>query len=255
MSDIGLSLKGKIALITGGSKGIGRAIALAYAKAGAGVAIVARGQEDLAAAQAEIEKIGHPCLAISADLSLDREMNHVHDRVTAALGDCDILVNCAGTGYFVALSDLTYDQFDKVMRLNAWAGLHLAQLCYPAMKAKGKGVIINIASSGGLKPDIFAGAYSASKSALIMLTKQIACEWGGDGIRCVAICPGLVRTEMAAPLVAHREKHGFQNLVNRVGEPEEIAGMALLLASEAGSYCQGAVYLMDGGSTVNASWG
>jgi NAD(P)-dependent dehydrogenase (short-subunit alcohol dehydrogenase family) len=123
------------------------------------------------------------------------------------------------------------------------------------MKKKGKGVIINIASTGGIKPDIFAGAYSASKSALIMLTKQIASEWGKDGIRCVAICPGLVRTEMAAPLVAHREKHGFQNLVNRVGEPDEIAGMALLLASEAGSYCQGAIYLLDGGSTVGTSWG
>lgn len=175
--------------------------------------------------------------------------------MTAELGDIDILVNNAGMGYFVALSDLSYDQFSEVMRLNTWAGLHLSQLCYPGMKKKGKGVIINIASTGGIKPDIFAGAYSASKSALIMFTKQIACEWGGDGIRCVAICPGLVRTEMAAPLVAHREAHGFQNLVDRVGEPDEIAGMALLLASDSGSYCQGAIYLMDGGSTVSASWG
>ena len=123
------------------------------------------------------------------------------------------------------------------------------------MKSKGKGVIINMASTGGLKPDIFAGAYSASKSALIMITKQIASEWGPDGIRCVAICPGLVRTEMAAPLVAHREKHGFQNLVNRVGEPEEVAALALFLAGDAAAYCQGAIYLMDGGSTVGMSWG
>jgi len=255
MSENGFPLKGKIALVTGGSKGIGRAIAIAYAKAGADVAIAARGTENLDTAKAEIEKTGLRCLAISADLSLDSEIKRVHDKVTAELDDVDILVNCAGIGYFVALSDLNYDQFSEVMRLNTWAGLHLSQLCYPGMKRKGKGVIINIASTGGIKPDIFAGAYSASKSALIMFTKQIACEWGRDGIRCVAICPGLVRTEMAAPLVAHREKHGFQNLVNRVGEPDEIAGMALLLASEAGSYCQGAIYLMDGGSTVNASWG
>jgi dehydrogenase/reductase SDR family protein 4 len=255
MSGIGFSLKGKIALVTGGSKGIGRAIALTYAKAGADVAIAARGKETLDKVKAEIEKAGQCCLSISADLSSDSEIKKVHDRVTDELGDVDILVNCAGTGYFVPLSDLNYDQFSEVMRLNTWAGLHLSQLCYPGMKKKGKGVIINIASTGGIKPDIFAGAYSASKSALIMLTKQIASEWGKDGIRCVAICPGLVRTEMAAPLVAHREKHGFQNLVNRVGEPDEIAGMALLLASEAGSYCQGAIYLLDGGSTVGTSWG
>ncbi len=249
------SLKKKIALITGGSRGIGRAIALAYAKAGADVAIAARGIESLNDTKLEIEKAGQRALVVSADLTSDREIKKVHEKVTGEWGEVDILVNCAGIGYFVPLSDLSYDQFSEVMRLNTWAGFHLSQLCYPGMKMKGKGVIINIASTGGIKPDIFAGAYSASKSALIMFTKQIACEWGKDGIRCVAICPGLVRTEMAAPLVAHREKHGFQNLVNRVGEPDEIAGMALLLASEAGSYCQGAIYLMDGGSTVNASWG
>ncbi|MBN1665336.1 MAG: SDR family oxidoreductase [Deltaproteobacteria bacterium] len=255
MQKNGLSLKGKIALVTGGSQGIGRAVALAFAEAGADVAITARGKDNLNAVKTEIEKTGGRCLAVPADLTSDHEIKRVHETVTAELGSPDILVNNAGMGYIVALSDLTYEQFHDTMTLNAWAGLHLAQLCYPAMKAKGKGVIINMASTGGLKPDIFAGAYSASKSALIMLTKQIASEWGMDGIRCVAICPGLVRTEMAAPLVAHREKHGFQNLVNRVGEPDEVAALALFLAGDAASYCQGAVYLMDGGSTVGTSWG
>jgi dehydrogenase/reductase SDR family protein 4 len=255
MSENGLSLRGRVALVTGGSRGIGRAIALTYAKAGASVAITARGQDSLNAVKAEIEKTGQRCFAIPADLASDSEIKRVHDTVVAKLGDVDILVNNAGMGYIVALSDLTYEQFNDVMRLNTWAGLHLAQLCYPAMKGKGKGVIINMASTGGLKPDIFAGAYSPSKSALIMLTKQIASEWGREGIRCVAICPGLVRTEMAASLVAHREKHGFQNLVNRAGEPDEVAALALFLASDAASYCQGAIYLMDGGSTVGTSWG
>lgn len=255
MTEIKFSLKGKIALITGGSKGIGRAIALTFAKAGADLAVVARGTEKLNEVKAEIEKIGQRCVAISANLSADSEIKRVHETVTTELGHVDILVNNAGIGYFVALSDLTYEQFSEVLKLNTWTAVRLSQLCYPGMKQKGKGVIINIASTGGIKPDIFAGAYSASKSALIMFTKQIACEWGNDGVRCVAICPGLVRTEMAADLVAHREAHGFQNLVNRVGKPEEIAGMALMLASEAGSYCQGAIYLMDGGSTVSSSWG
>ena len=118
MSENGFSLKGKIALVTGGSKGIGRAIAIAYAKAGADVAIAARGTENLDTAKAEIEKTGLRCLAISADLSLDSEIKRVHDKVTAELDDVDILVNCAGIGYFVALSDLNYDQFSEVMRLN-----------------------------------------------------------------------------------------------------------------------------------------
>ena len=255
MSPLEFSLKNKTALITGGSKGIGKAIALAFANAGADVAIIARGSEELKAVQAEIESAGQTCLAVSADLSMDSEIRKVHETVTAELGDVDILVNNAGQGYMVALSDISYDQFNDVIKLNTWACLYLSQLCYPGMKEKKKGVIINMASTGGLKPDVYAGAYSASKSALIILTKQIASEWGGDGIRCVSICPGLVRTEMAAPLVAHREAKGFNNLVNRIGEPEEVAGMALLLASDAGAYCQGAIYLMDGGSTVGASWG
>jgi len=254
MPQLSTSLKGKIALITGGSKGIGRAIALAFAEAGADVAIIARQEGPLKTTQKEIEKMGRRCMALSADLSIDNDLTTVHSAIAREMGTIDILVNNAGIGYFVPLSEITYHQFNEIIKLNTWAGLHLAQLCYPAMKEKKEGVIINIASTGGIKPDIFVGAYSASKSAMIMLTKQIACEWGGDGIRCVAICPGLVRTEMAAELVAHREANGFQNLVNRVGEPEEIAGMALLLAGSAGSYCQGGIYLIDGGSTVNSSF-
>ena len=254
MTENGISLQGKTALITGGSKGIGRAIALAFAKAGARVAITARGNENLNSVKKEIETLGQDCLAVAADLSKDSEIQMAHETVVAELGGVDILVNNAGVGYMVALSDISYDQFNEVIRLNTWAGLYLSQLCYPEMKKKQQGVIINMASTGGIKPDVYAGAYSASKSALIILTKQIASEWGKDGVRCVAICPGLVRTEMTASLVAHREIHGFNNLVNRAAEPHEIAGMALLLASDAGSYCQGAIYLMDGGSTVGTSW-
>ena len=254
MTENGISLDGKTALITGGSKGIGRAIALAYAEAGARVAITARGTDELNGVKKEIEAKGRSCLAVTADLSQDSEIKKAHQAVVGELGDIDILVNNAGVGYMVALSDINYDQFNEVIKLNTWACLYLSQLCYPAMKNNKSGVIINMASTGGIKPDVYAGAYSASKSALIILTKQMASEWGPDGIRSVAICPGLVRTEMAAALVAHREANGFNNLVNRVGEPHEIAGMAVLLASDAGSYCQGAIYLMDGGSTVGTSW-
>jgi len=255
MTESMFSLKGKVALVTGGSKGIGRAIALTFANAGADVAIAARGMESLNITKSDIEKTGQRCLAISTDMLIDKEIKRLYETVTTEFGTIDIVVNNAGVAHIAALSDLTHDQFSDVLNLNTWAAVRLSQLCYPEMKQKRKGVIINIASTGGLKPDIFAGAYSASKSALIMFTKQMACEWGHDGIRCVAICPGLVRTEMSADLVAYREKHGFQNLVNRAGKPEEIAGIALMLASDASSYCQGAIYLIDGGSTVGSSWG
>ena len=253
MKPLNFSLEGKTALITGSSRGIGRAIALAFAEAGANIALTARHEEHLLAVKTEVEKTGRTCISIPTDLSNDAQIKVLHETVARDLGEVDILVNNAGIAYITALSDLTRNHFDEVMKVNTWAALYLSQLCYPDMKKKGEGVIINIASTGGIKPDIFAGAYSTSKAALIMLTKQIACEWGGEGIRCNAICPGLVRTELAADLVAHREKHGFQNLVNRVGEPEEIAALALMLAGPAGSYCQGSVHLIDGGSSVIAA--
>ncbi len=252
MKSIDLSLKGKTALVTGSSRGIGRAIALTFASAGAKVALAARGKESLETVKAELIASGTQCVAVPTDLSDNQQIKSLHKKVVAELGEIDILVNNAGMAHIVALTDVTQKQFNEVMTVNAWSALYLSQLCYQGMKNKGEGVILNIASTGGVKPDIFAGAYSTSKAAMIMLTKQIACEWGNDGIRCLAICPGLVRTELAADLVAHREKHGFQNLVNRVGEPEEIAAMALMLAGSAASYCQGAVYMVDGGSTVNA---
>jgi NAD(P)-dependent dehydrogenase (short-subunit alcohol dehydrogenase family) len=251
MKSIDFSLKGKTALVTGSSRGIGHSIALAFAKAGANVALTARGKEALETVKMEIEKTGAKCTAVPTDLSDNKQIELLHRQVVAELGEIDILVNNAGTVHIVALTDISREQFNEVMTVNTWSALRLSQLCYRNMKNKGEGIIINIASTGGVKPDIFAGAYSTSKAAMIMLTKQIACEWGNDGIRCNAICPGLVRTELAADLVAHREKHGFQNLVNRAGEPEEIATMALMLAGPAGSYCQGGVYMVDGGSTVS----
>lgn len=253
MNSPNFSLAGKTALITGSSKGIGRTIALEYAKAGANIGLTARDEKSLNDVKAEILEIGRKCIIVPANLSQDQQIKALHENISRDLGEIDILVNNAGMAYITTLSDLTRDHFDEVMRVNTWAALYLSQLCYPGMKNKGEGVIINIASTGGIKPDIFAGAYSTSKAALIMLTKQIACEWGGEGIRCSAICPGLVRTELAADLVAHREQHGFRNLVNRVGEPGEIAALALMLASPAGSYCQGSVHVIDGGSSVVAA--
>jgi len=251
MKMIDFSLEGKTALITGGSRGIGRAIAIAFAEHGADIAIAARGAAALKAVQKEIISTGRRCVTVKTDLASDRQIAKLHETVISNLGSVDILVNNAGTGFPVELSHISRKQFFEVIRVNTWAALYLAQLCRSGMKDKGGGVILNISSTGAFKPDIFAGSYSASKSALVMLTKQIACEWAKDGIRCVAICPGLVRTDLSKALVEHREKHGHKNLVNRAGEAREVAGLALYLAGPAGSYCQGGAYLVDGGSMVN----
>jgi NAD(P)-dependent dehydrogenase (short-subunit alcohol dehydrogenase family) len=248
MSIVDFSLEGKIALVTGGSKGIGRAIALAFAENGADLAITARGVPALEATQKEIEATGRRCVAVPADVSSDQELERLHQTVVSELGDIDILVNNVGGAEPVGLADLSYGQFEHTIRTNTWAAIHLAQLCHPAMKKKRSGVIINISSNGGLKPDPFLGGYSASKAALNIVTGQMAQEWAMDGIRSACICPGLIRTELAMPLVEHFEKKGFpQNMLRRCGEPEHIAGMALLLASPAGAYCHGEIFTVDGG--------
>jgi NAD(P)-dependent dehydrogenase (short-subunit alcohol dehydrogenase family) len=254
MSIVDFSLEGKIALVTGGSKGIGRAIALAFAEHGADVAIAARGAPALEATRKEIEATGRSCVALPTDVSSDPELKKLHETIRSELGEIDILVNNVGGAEPVGLADLSYEQFEKVMKTNTWAAIYLAQLCHPAMKKKGAGVVINISSNGGLKPDPFLGGYSASKAALNIVTGQMAQEWAKDGIRSACICPGLIRTELAMPLVEHFEKKGFpQNMLRICGEPEHIAGMALLLASPAGAYCHGETFTIDGGEMWRAT--
>ena len=248
MPVVDFSLDGKIALVTGGSKGIGRSIALAYAEHGADVAIVARGREALEGTCKEIEERGRRALAVPADLGDPKGIEQVHAKVRDALGDVDVLVNNAGTGEAAGLANLSREHFDRVVELNLWAALRLAQLCYSGMQEKGDGVVINIASNDGLRPSAGVGAYGATKAALVNLTKQMAMEWAGDGIRAVCIAPGLVRTELAGPLVDYYESQGMElNLLKRVGEPEDIAGLALLLASRAGRFATAETFVLDGG--------
>jgi NAD(P)-dependent dehydrogenase (short-subunit alcohol dehydrogenase family) len=248
MPIVDFSLDGKIALITGGSKGIGRSIALAFAEHGADVAIAARGAEALERTRKEIEERGRRALAVPTDLGNPREIEQLHAKVREELGDVDVLVNNAGTGEAGGLATVPREQFDLVVKLNLWAPLRLAQLCYWGMKEKGGGVVINITSNDGLRPSAGVGAYGATKAALVNLTKQMAMEWSGDGIRAVSIAPGLVRTELAEPLVAYYESQGMElNLLRRVGEPEDIAGLALFLASEAGRFATAETFVLDGG--------
>ncbi len=255
MAIANFSLEGEVALVTGGSKGIGRAIALAFAEQGADLVISARNQADLDSTKKEIEAIGRRCLAVSADMSKDEEIEKLYKAACDEFGVIDILVNNAGAGEFVGLHEVSRESFDFVMQVNTWAPIYLAQLCFPAWRERGEGRIINIGSNGGLKPDPFMGAYSASKAGVIIITQQMAQEWSKYGVRANAINPGLVKTDMASDLANFLELLGnTHNIARRGADPSELAGIAVLLASPAGSYCQGEMFNVDGGELYRPTY-
>jgi dehydrogenase/reductase SDR family protein 4 len=145
------------------------------------------------------------------------------------------------------------DAFDKIMNVNVKGPFELAKMAFPHMKKRGGGSIINISSIGGLSPEPFLGIYSVSKSALISLTKVLAKEWGPMGVRANVICPGLIKTKFSQALWSNEpivDKMTKELPLPRIGQPDEIAGLALFLASEASSYCTGGVYTADGGYTI-----
>ena len=255
MSTVNLSLHGKVAVVTGGSKGIGRAIALAFAEYGADVAIAARGVEALDCTRKEIEEHGRGALAVQTDVANAPDLERLYAEVCEAFGGVDVLVNNAATGdEGRELAKLTRDEFDRVLSVNLWAAIRLSQLCRPSMQQRGGGTILNIVSNEAIRPLPGLGIYSPSKAALVNLTQMIAKEWAADGIRALCIAPGLVRTELAEPLVAYHESKGMElNMLRRVAEPDDIAGLALLLASDAGRFATAETWVLDGGEISKRS--
>jgi len=251
---VSFSVKGKVAIVTGGSKGIGRAIALTFAEHGADVAIAARGREALEKTRAEVEATGQRCIALSANMADENEWKRLVDETIAAFGGVDILVNnaAADAGYG-PIAKTESSRWDLVMKVNLKAPFGLSSLCLPSMKARGGGSVIHITSNEAIRPSFGLGAYSVSKGALVTLAQVCAKEWARDKIRVNCIAPGLVRTEMADALVKMVEKSGrYPNPLHRVAEPEEIAGLALYLASDAGGYATGQTFVVDGGELVLA---
>lgn len=246
------SLDGKVAIVTGGSRGVGLAIAQAFVSAGASVVIAARDEEQLRAAAKSAEGRGK-LLGVRADVSSDDDLRKIVDTATDRFGGVDILVNNAGLLLRGAMATLSYEDFQQITHVNLWAPLRLAQLCRPSMEARGDGLILNIASTLGIRPVAHRGAYSLSKAAMINATELIAKEWGKYGIRCVCLALGVIRTDMGAELVRLIES-GFQiSPINRIGEPEDVAGLALYLASRAGRYATSATFVLDGGTLSMSS--
>ena len=248
------SLKDKVAIITGASKGIGKAIAEIFAEAGAKVVVSSRKQESVDTVAEEINAKGGIAIGVAANTGSIEDLTSLVSKTIAHYGRIDIVVNNAATNpVYGPMVDTSSDAFDKIMNVNVKGPFELSKLALPEMKKVGGGSIINISSIGGLTPEPMLGIYSVSKAALISLSKAMAKEVGKDGVRVNVICPGLIKTKFSEALWSNEaatEKMVKRLPISRIGESEDIAGLALFLASEASAYCTGSVFTADGGFTI-----
>ncbi len=248
MAIVDFSLDGKVAIVTGGSKGIGRAIALAFAEHGADLVLAARRPEALERAKQDVAATGRRVLTVQADMSISADCNKLYQATLEEFGGVDILVNNAAGVSLVTLAEENEADFLRVMKTNVWTPLHLARLCRESMRQRGGGAVINITSNEGVRPSMGIGTYALSKAALINMAQLLGKEWAADKIRVTCIAPGLIRTDLAKDLVEAVETSGSPiNPQKRVGEPYEIAGLALFLASPAGTFATSMTYVVDGG--------
>lgn len=247
-------LEGKVALITGASKGIGEGIAYALAEAGASVVVSSRKQEAVDEVAHALTQKGFRALAAAANAGNGEDLKKLAEAAVKAYGGIDIVVNnAAANPVFGPVENTEGWAYDKIMDVNVKGPFELCRLALPQMQKRGGGSIVNISSIGGLSPEQQLGIYNVSKAALLSLTKVLAKEWGRYSIRANAICPGLIKTRFSEALWSNEKVMQYmirQLPIPRVGTVEEVAGLALLLASDAGSYCTGAVFTADGGYTV-----
>ena len=248
------NLDGRVALVTGGSRGIGRATCIALAAAGASVAVSSRRLDACEAVVAEISAAGGTAWALAAHAGRADELEKVVAATIERGGRLDILVNNAATNpQFATLVDTEERAVDKVLEVNVKGPWLATRAAVRAWMGENGGSIVNIASIGGIQPEAFLGIYNASKAALINLTRTLSRELGGMGIRVNTVAPGLIRTDFARALIENDEirTHVLENTaLGRVGEPEEIAGTVVWLASDAASYVTGSTIVVDGGRTA-----
>jgi NAD(P)-dependent dehydrogenase (short-subunit alcohol dehydrogenase family) len=247
------SLKNKVVLLTGASRGIGQATAIGLAKAGADMAIASRKLPDLEKVAAEIKKLGRKCVPIAAHVGKIDEINNLVKRVVDEFGRIDILVNNAATNPSMASAlDIDDRAWDSIMNLNLKGLFFLSQAVAKIMKEKGGGKIINIASIAGISPDILP-VYSISKAGVIMATKVMAQQWAQYNIRANTVAPGLTKTKFSEALWGNPDILNMamsRTPLARPAEPEEMVGAIIYLASDASSYVTGQVIAVDGGVTI-----
>lgn len=247
-------LDNKVAIVTGASKGIGKAIAKALGQQGAKVVIVSRKQEAVDETAKEFLAEGIEALGIAAHMGNMDQIKNMVNQTVKHFGGIDIIVNNAAInptfGPIIETDNLV---FDKIIEVNVKGPMELCKLAYPFMKQQGAGSIINISSIEGITPGLGLGLYSISKATLIALSKVLAKEWGADNIRANVICPGLIDTKFSQALTENEKilKHVLaKQALPQLAQPIDIAGLALFLASDASSFCTGSVITADGGYTI-----
>ena len=247
------SLREKVALVTGGNRGIGRAIALEFAEAGAAIAIVARDEEKSEETLAELHRRGADAIAVKTDVTRRGDIEAMLTTVTKRLGPVDALVNNAGIGLHADALTMDDSEWRRVFDINLDAVLMASQIVGRQMAARKTGSIINIGSISGFivnRPQ-WHSPYAVSKAAVHHLTKSLAAEWANKGVRVNAIAPGYVKTEIAsAEYEDYRHYWKDEVPMQRYATPDEIAPTALLLASDAGSFITGSILVVDGGYTL-----
>ncbi len=248
------SLKDKVVIVTGSSKGIGQAIAARMAEQGAKVVISSRNQEACDEVAAGICAQGGAAVAIACNINHKEQLQALVTKTEQQLGKVNVLVcNAALNPYFGPSQDIPDAAFDKVMQANIGSVHRLCQRVLPGMAELGGGAVIIISSIGGLKGSDTLGAYAVSKAADMQIARNLAVEWGPKNIRVNCIAPGLVRTDFARALwenPAIYKATVSRNPLRRIGEPDEIAGAAVFLASDAGSFTTGQTIVIDGGGTI-----
>jgi NAD(P)-dependent dehydrogenase (short-subunit alcohol dehydrogenase family) len=247
------SLTGRVAVVTGGSSGIGAGMAVALAGAGARVVLVARDAGRLGAAADGLCARGGQAAWVSADLADRAGLERAADEAAAAFGPPDILVNCAGINLRPPLASLTVEDWDLTLAVNLTAPFLLGQRFGPLMAARGWGRIINVTSQQASRAFLNSGGYGASKGGLAALTRSQSEAWARSGVCCNSVCPGFVATRLNAAVAADPERMAAmaaRTMTGRNGEPADFAGVAVFLASRASDYVTGQTLYVDGGFSV-----
>ncbi len=246
------SLAGKVAIVTGGSRGIGRSIAIALAEAGADVCVAARKMETLEESLAAVKATGRRGIAVPTNVRDLAAVENLVSETKRQLGRIDVLVNNAATNpVFGPVQNIDERAWDAIMNTNVKSAFFLSKLVREAILEHGQGgSIINVSSTGGIRASMGLGGYSVSKAAIIMLTQVCAKEWGVDGIRVNCIAPGLIKTEFSRALWENEAilKNSLTTAaLRRIGEPDEMAGAVVYFASPASSFVSGQTLILDGG--------
>ncbi|UOF92353.1 glucose 1-dehydrogenase [Fodinisporobacter ferrooxydans] len=243
-------LKDRVAVVTGGNKGLGRAMALGLARAGADVVVIGRDENSNQQVVDEIRELGRKATSYSIDLRNTTSIHNTMDEISKTFTKIDILVNNAGSSFTKFALEVTEEEWDQILHLNLKSLFFCCQAAAKKMVEQGHGKIINIASIAGAVGEVGISAYTASKAAVINLTKSLALEWARYNIQVNAIGPAYIKTDLNAKQLENPkvyEKIISKTPMKRLGQPEELVGTAVLLASDASSFITGQTIFVDGG--------